>query len=68
MRQARLVVARAEKQDAAQAPASSDEFLEVDKLVGIRANLDGELPVVEYRVRWKDEQPDTWWVHGGARS
>jgi hypothetical protein len=37
-----------------------DEFFEVEKLLGVRASLEGEDPVVEYRVKWKDGRPDTW--------
>eukprot|EP00883_Tetradesmus_obliquus_P009178 jgi/Sobl393_1/19957/SZX72903.1 len=33
---------------------------EVEELRGIRANLDGQEPVVEYRVHWKDGSADTW--------
>lgn len=33
---------------------------EVVELRGIRANLDSQEPVVEYRVHWKDDTPDTW--------
>ncbi len=33
---------------------------EVEELRGIRANLDSQDPVVEYRVHWKDGSPDTW--------
>lgn len=40
--------------------ASADDFLEVEKLLGLRVSLDFEDPVVEYRVRWKDDSPDTW--------
>jgi len=39
-----------------------DEFFEVSKLLGVRASLEGEDPVVEYRVKWKDGRPDTWCV------
>lgn len=35
---------------------------EVEELRGIRANLDSQDPVVEYRVHWKDGSPDTWCV------
>lgn len=37
-----------------------DEFFEVDKVLGVRASLEGEDPVVEYRIKWKDGSPDTW--------
>jgi hypothetical protein len=37
-----------------------DEFFEVEKLLGVRASLEGEDPVVEYRVKWKDGRADTW--------
>lgn len=37
-----------------------DEFFEVEKLLGVRASLEGEEPVVEYRVKWKDGRADTW--------
>eukprot|EP00878_Enallax_costatus_P014911 GHUV01015611.1.p1 GENE.GHUV01015611.1~~GHUV01015611.1.p1 ORF type:complete len:274 (+),score=40.84 GHUV01015611.1:193-1014(+) len=33
---------------------------DVEELCGVRANLDGQDPVVEYKVRWKDESSDTW--------
>jgi hypothetical protein len=33
---------------------------DVEELRGIRANLDSQDPVVEYRVHWKDGSPDTW--------
>jgi hypothetical protein len=33
---------------------------DVEELRGIRANLDSQEPVVEYRVHWKDGSPDTW--------
>jgi hypothetical protein len=50
---------------AAASAASSDSsseigIYEVEELRGIRANLDGQDPVVEYRVHWKDGSPDTW--------
>lgn len=42
-------------------PDSSDVGIhDVEELCGVRANLDGQDPVVEYRVRWKDGSPDTW--------
>lgn len=34
----------------------------MEELRGIRANLDSQDPVVEYRVHWKDGSPDTWCV------
>ncbi|KIZ02150.1 Signal recognition particle protein, chloroplastic [Monoraphidium neglectum] len=37
-----------------------DEFFEVEKVIGVRASLEGEDPIVEYRVKWKDGRPDTW--------
>jgi hypothetical protein len=37
-----------------------DEFHEVEKLMGMRANVEGDEPVVEYRVKWKDGSADTW--------
>jgi hypothetical protein len=39
-----------------------DEFFEVEKVIGVRASLEGEDPIVEYRVKWKDGRPDTWCV------
>eukprot|EP00882_Tetradesmus_deserticola_P020056 GHRQ01021611.1.p2 GENE.GHRQ01021611.1~~GHRQ01021611.1.p2 ORF type:complete len:185 (+),score=49.90 GHRQ01021611.1:414-968(+) len=50
---------------AAASAASSDNssevgIHEVEELRGIRANLDGQDPVVEYRVHWKDGSADTW--------
>jgi hypothetical protein len=35
---------------------------EVEELRGIRANLDSQDPVVEYRVHWKDGSADTWYA------
>ncbi|KAI8473098.1 MAG: major facilitator superfamily domain-containing protein [Monoraphidium minutum] len=38
----------------------ADEFFEVGKVLGVRASLEGEDPIVEYRVQWKDGRADTW--------
>jgi hypothetical protein len=46
-----------------QAAADADIGIhDVVELRGIRANLDSQDPVVEYRVQWKDGSPDTWCV------
>jgi hypothetical protein len=42
--------------------ASEVGIYDVVELRGIRANLDSQEPVVEYRVHWKDGSPDTWCV------
>lgn len=65
-RQRTRLRAQAELGDAR--PVNPDEFFEVDKIVGIRANLDGEVPVVEYRVRWKDGNGETWCATGRLRA
>lgn len=45
-----------------------DAFFEVERLLGVRASLEGEDPVVEYRVKWKEEgRADTWWAGASAR-
>lgn len=40
--------------------ASEAGVHDVVELAGMRANLEGQEPVVEYRVRWADGSPDTW--------
>ena len=37
------------------------EVRDVVALRGIRVSLEKEDPVVEYRVHWKDDAPDTWY-------
>jgi hypothetical protein len=59
------VRARTSSTDVAGTAAAGDSSSEigiydVEELRGIRANLDGQKPVVEYRVHWKDGSPDTW--------
>lgn len=57
-RRAVVVAAAAEAGDAA---ADAEIGIHaVEELRGIRANLDSQDPVVEYRVHWKDDSPDTW--------
>eukprot|EP00775_Hariotina_reticulata_P006713 gene6713-6934_t len=57
----RATSAPAESAGAAAALPESSEIgiFDVEELSGIRANLDNQEPVVEYRVRWKDGSPDT---------
>lgn len=59
----RAIVAAAEAGDAEAATDAEIGIHEVQELRGIRANLDSQDPVVEYRVHWKDGSPDTWCVH-----
>jgi hypothetical protein len=61
-----VLAAAAAGADAAAGASSPDAdggevgIYDVEELRGIRASLDGQDPVVEYRVRWKDGSPDTW--------
>jgi hypothetical protein len=58
---ARATSAAAAEATAAVVPEGSEiGIYDVEELSGIRANLDSQDPVVEYRVRWKDGSPDTW--------
>lgn len=58
-----VVIAAAATTTAGAGDAQTDVEIgiyEVEELRGIRANLDSQDPVVEYRVHWKDGSPDTW--------
>lgn len=61
----RRVAAAAAEASAATGEAGEAEIgiHDVEELRGIRANLDSQDPVVEYRVHWKDGSPDTWCAH-----
>lgn len=54
------VQASTSSSDSSAADSSDIGIHEVEELRGVRANLDGQEPVVEYRVSWKDGSPDTW--------
>jgi hypothetical protein len=51
-------IARAEVKDVGS--SDENEVRDVVALRGIRVSLEKEDPVVEYRVHWKGDSPDTW--------
>lgn len=60
-----LIAAAATAEAGGEAAADAEIGIhEVEELRGIRASLDSEDPVVEYRVHWKDGSADTWCAEG----